>query len=31
VIASLSRVDLANPPVTLSLPIDPDMVIIDTR
>ena len=31
VIASLSRVDLANPPVTLSLPIDPDMVILDTR
>ena len=31
VITSLSRVDLANSPVALSLPIAPDMVIIDTR
>jgi len=31
VLTSLTRVTLANPPVTLSLTIDPDLVIIDTR
>jgi hypothetical protein len=31
VLTSLTRVTLANPPVISSLPIDPDLVIIDTR
>ena len=31
VLASLTRVTLANPPVLASLSIDPDLVIIDTR
>ncbi len=31
VFTSLTRVTLANPPVISSLPIDPDLVIIDTR
>jgi hypothetical protein len=31
VFSSLSRVTLANPTVISSLPIDPDLVILDTR
>jgi hypothetical protein len=31
IFASLTRVTLASPPVLSSLPIDPDLVIIDTR